>query len=301
MSQKLHDNEIPIDDLLVQRLVSDQFPDWSDLSLEKLGASGSSNLLYQLGDDYLVRLPRQPGGGKTIIKEHRWLPHLKDQLSIRIPEITALGIPNDLFPETWSIQRWIPGHRVEAGKGNPNLAKALATCINELRSLPLPNDIDKSLRPYRGKSLQDHDAAFQHNLEACRSIEGLDLDLDHVLQIWKQSLQQPEAQSQKWFHSDLVAENLLVDDNGNLAAILDFGGLGIGDPAIDLHGAWEIFSKEDRAIFREAMNVSETEWLRGRAWALAVPLMTFSYYWHTMPDRIEHRTTMIRSVLDEDG
>ncbi|MBO6702487.1 MAG: aminoglycoside phosphotransferase family protein [Pseudomonadales bacterium] len=298
-TQTLHDNEIPVDGLLVQRLVAAQFPNWSGLPLKQLEASGSSNLLFRLGENYLVRLPRQPGGGRTIVKESTWLPSLKDQLDIRIPEIVALGEPTDQFPETWSIQRWIPGYRVEAGNRNAELAKTLAASINQLRSIPLPRDIDKSLRPYRGRSLQTQNAAFQHNLEACRTIKGLDIDLDAVLQIWNDALLQPEAEYQHWFHSDLVAENLLIDDNGKLAAILDFGGLGIGDPAIDLHGAWEIFSSDARHQFRDLMNVSEAEWQRGKAWALAVPLMTFSYYWHTMPGRVADRMKMLRAVLEE--
>ena len=42
--------------------------------------------------------------------------------------------------------------------------------------------------------------------------------------------------------------------------------------------------------------VSEVDWLRGRAWALAVALMTFPYYWHTMPTRVNDRLAMARSV-----
>ena len=83
MAEKLHDNEIPIDDLLVQQLVSDQFPDWSDLPLKQLGASGSSNLLYKLGTDTLVRLPRQPGGGKICPESKGSLPTVEGRPEIR--------------------------------------------------------------------------------------------------------------------------------------------------------------------------------------------------------------------------
>ena len=63
MNQRLHANELPIDTALVRTLVDAAFPEHSNLPIERLGASGSTNALFRLGDDLLVRLPRQPGGG----------------------------------------------------------------------------------------------------------------------------------------------------------------------------------------------------------------------------------------------
>ena len=58
----------------------------------------------------------------------------------------------------------------------------------------------------------------------------------------------------RWYHSDLVAENLLLRKD-RLAAVLDFGGLAIGDPTIELHGAWELFDPPARRTFRAALGV----------------------------------------------
>ena len=87
--------------------------------------------------------------------------------------------------------------------------------------------------------------------------------------------------------------------NNQLTSVLDFGALGIGDPTIDLHGAWELFDPATRDLFRKKIGASDAEWARGRAWALAVSLMTFPYYWHTMPNRIRDRLAMARAVLAE--
>ena len=67
----LHDDELPVDISLVRRLVARSLPEQASLRLEPLTASGSSNVLFRLGDDLLVRLPRQPGGSVTIEKEDR--------------------------------------------------------------------------------------------------------------------------------------------------------------------------------------------------------------------------------------
>ncbi len=100
----------------------------------------------------------------------------------------------------------------------------------------------------------------------------------------------------RWYHGDLLAENLLVRD-GRLAALLDFGGLSVGDPTIDLVVAWELLDTSSRDVFRQAVGVDDDTWQRGRAWALALALMTFPYYWRTMPDRCASRLAMARSVL----
>lgn len=126
------------------------------------------------------------------------------------------------------------------------------------------------------------------------------LDLDAVLSEWERALNLPAASddAENWFHGDLVAENLLMS-NGELTAVLDFGGLGVGDPAIDLIGAWELLDSPAREVFRAAVGVSDADWLRGRAWALAVAIMTFPYYWNSMPIRIKGRLVMAQSVLDD--
>ena len=82
-----------------------------------------------------------------------------------------------------------------------------------------------------------------------------------------------------------------------MTAVLDFGELGVEDSTVDLHGAWELFDKEARQIFRTRLEADESEWLRGRAWALAISLSTFTYYWNTMPRRREDRLAMVRNAI----
>jgi aminoglycoside phosphotransferase (APT) family kinase protein len=84
---------------------------------------------------------------------------------------------------------------------------------------------------------------------------------------------------------------------GRLAAMLDFGGLAVGDPTVDLIVAWEVLDPASREVFRRAVGVDQTSWLRGRAWALSLALMTFPYYWSTMPDRCASRLAVARSIL----
>lgn len=87
-------------------------------------------------------------------------------------------------------------------------------------------------------------------LARCRTIDGLDLDLDKAVAIWEQSIALPhahEAVSEHWLHGDLVAENLLVSD-GRLSGVLDFGAVSVGDSTVDLHGAWELLDGPAREV-----------------------------------------------------
>ena len=86
VNSRLHADELPIDEGLVRRLIEAQFPKFSGLPLARLAASGSSNVLYKLGDKLLVRLPRQPGGGAHIIKEAKHLPSLAQRLPVSVPD-----------------------------------------------------------------------------------------------------------------------------------------------------------------------------------------------------------------------
>ena len=308
MNDSIHDDEIPIDIGLVRRLVDTQFPQYVGLPLSRLGASGSTNALFRLGDDLLVRLPRQSGGSAAIGKEQCWLPWLGRHLPVAVPEIVALGEPAFGFSELWSIVRWLDGERPKASGPDDlptpersMLAADLADVILALRDVDVPEAAatDPALRWYRGRSLADFDEQTQHNVQQCRSIEGLDLDLDAALAVWTDALKIPgayEVGSNRWYHSDLVAENLLLS-HGRLTAVLDFGGLAVGDPTIDLHGAWEVLDPPAREVFRTRLGVDDAEWLRGRAWALGIALGAFTYYWETMPGRRRDRLAMARSVL----
>lgn len=137
----------------------------------------------------------------------------------------------------------------------------------ELRGVEIPDDAatDPSLHLYRGQSLSEYDEEMQRVIERCSAIPDLDIDLDEARSVWQDALTLPaDPSSHHWYHGDLVAENLLVE-GGRLTGVLDFGGLGVGDPTIDLHGAWELFDPSARDVFRSRLQIDDTEWLRGRA------------------------------------
>jgi aminoglycoside phosphotransferase (APT) family kinase protein len=195
----------------------------------------------------------------------------------------------------------VPDPGVPSEPSRKELARDLAKVVTAMREIDVPTDgqTDPALRWYRGDPLATRDEPTRQAIAACRAIDGLTLDLDEAARVWGDAIRLPDAHrvsSPRWYHGDLFAENLLVR-HGRLSAILDFGGLGIGDPTIDLIVAWEVLDEPARDVFRETAGVDESSWIRARAWALSLALVTFPYYWRTMPDRCAGKLAVANTVL----
>ncbi len=132
---------------------------------------------------------------------------------------------------------------------------------------------------WRGVPLGRRDAETRVAIEALRGT----LDAEAVTAAWEAALQAPAWHGPAvWLHGDLNAANLLVQD-GRLNAVIDFGCLGVGDPACDLMAAWTYLSAETRDVFRDALPIDDTTWARGRGWALSFGLIALPYYQRTNP------------------
>ncbi len=230
-------------------------------------------------------------------------------LPVAVPEVVCVGEPDLGYPEKWSVVRWLEGYVPDGDSVPLNtdekcvLATDLGHVVSCLRATEIDGEAraDSSLRWYRGDPLAALDEGTQGNFDACASIVGLDLDLDALRRIWADALLVPAAHTASrfcWYHGDLVAENILVKA-GRLSAVLDFGGLGIGDPTVDLIIAWDVLDPISRDVFRSRAAIDEQEWRLGRAWALALAVMTFPYYWNTMPARCASRLALARAVIDD--
>jgi aminoglycoside phosphotransferase (APT) family kinase protein len=105
----------------------------------------------------------------------------------------------------------------------------------------------------------------------------------NVLAAWEDALRAPEWDgAPTWIHCDLLRPNVLVRDS-RIAAVIDFGAVGAGDPASDLTAAWALFGPRGRAVYRAALDVDDGTWARGRGIALHQAVMIIPYYAETNP------------------
>jgi aminoglycoside phosphotransferase (APT) family kinase protein len=292
---KMHDNEVDTDSSLVGRLLVAQFPQWADLPIERVRSAGTDNALYRLGDDMAVRLPRIHWAVGQVDKEHQWLPRLAPFLPLAISVPLEKGKPGEGYPWHWSVYRWLEGENATIDRiANPRQAAIdLAQFITALQRIDAtggPLAVDHNLR---GVPLATRDTGTR---EAIAALDGM-IDADAATTAWEAALQAPEwDRAPVWFHGDLLPGNLLFE-RGRLSAVIDFGGLGVGDPACDLIIAWGLFSGESRDVFRAALAVDDATWARGRGHALSQALIFIPYYLDTNPVGVGNARRMIDKVL----
>lgn len=278
----MHMDEMEVDESLVHRLVSTQFPQWASLPLKLVPSAGTDHALYRLGDEMVARLPRTSSASVQIDKEQQWLPKLAPLLPLAIPYPLASGIPDEEYPWQWSIYPWLAGEDASAVPvaDEPQAAAALADFLVRLHQI----DPTNSPPPGKHNFFRGVPLAMRKNKTraAIASLQGT-FNADLMVEAWKSSLEaQVWSNPSCWIHGDLIPTNLLIQ-NGQLSAVIDFGGLGVGDPACDLLVAWTFLSAETRGVFRSALSVDDATWIRGRGWALSFGVIAFEYYQETNP------------------
>ncbi|MER7834480.1 aminoglycoside phosphotransferase family protein [Streptomyces sp. NPDC096040] len=295
---QMHPGTHPLDDGLVRRLIAGRFPQWAGSAVRRWPSGGTVNAMYRLGADMVVRLPLVKGGAEDVTREREWLPRLAPHLPVRIPEVLGAGEPAQGYPWPWSVYRWLPGELPEPGALSEPvlLAEDLAAFVTAMRSITLP----AGPRAHRGGPLSSLDAETRAAIGELRGIPQEDVDCDAAAAVWEESLGVPDRDGPPvWLHADLMPGNLLVDDDGRLASVIDFGCAGVGDPACDLFPAWNLLPPEGREAFREALAVDDATWVRGRARTLSQALIALPYYRTTNPAMAQGARHVIRAVLDE--
>jgi aminoglycoside phosphotransferase (APT) family kinase protein len=273
----MHADEVDTDRSLVGRLLAAQFPAWAALPIEHVPSSGTDNALYRLGDDMVVRLPRRKRPMEALAKELLWLPRLAPHLPLAVPVPLADGMPAQGYPFEWSVYRWLSGDDATIGRVTDcgEFAIDLAEFIAALHRIdPTGGPPPGEHNVFRGEPLARRDAATRSAIVSF----GDSIAVDAVSSVWDSALRAPDWEhAPVWIHGDLDSRNLLVE-HGRLSAVIDWGCLGIGDPACDVMVAWKVLSADARGLFRARLSVDDSTWTRARGWALSQALGALSYY-----------------------
>ena len=294
---KVNDKKLTIDNQLVRRLIATQFPHWKDLLVQPVAVGGWDNRTFHLGEHMLVRMPSAEEYATKVEKEQKWLPKLAPLLPLPIPEPLAMGEPAEDYPWRWSVYRWIEGETAAAGpiENMDDLATCLAKFVIAMQQIdttdgPLPMLGDFS---YIG-GLTAYDDETRQAIKVLKN----KIDTDAATELWQKALSSSWQYPSVWVHGDISAANLLVKD-GRLSAVIDFGGLAIGDPACDLVIAWKFFRSESRKTFRKMLPLDADTWARGRAWALWKSLIVAAGFTETNAVEATQCWNTINEVLTD--
>jgi aminoglycoside phosphotransferase (APT) family kinase protein len=282
---------------LARRLIDSQFPQWAHLPVAGVEFDGSDNRSFRLGSELAIRLPTGDWYAKQVAKEQRWLPVLAPQLPLPIPTPVARGAPDAGFPYPWSVYRWIDGEIATNAHIDdlPAFASALAGFLEALGRVdatggPPPGEHNF----FRGGPLATYE---QETMDAIETL-GDEIPRGGVMRAWEDAMCTSWHRDAVWLHGDVATGNLLVR-GGRLAAVLDFGCSGVGDPACDAVIAWTFLSGASRDRFRTGLGVDRGTWSRGRGWALWKALISLvGHLERDAPDAALARRDIER-VLDD--
>jgi aminoglycoside phosphotransferase (APT) family kinase protein len=285
--------EITVD--LVQALIAEQHPDLADLALSPV-ATGWDNAIFRLGPTLTVRVPRRQLGADLVEHEHRWLPGMAKHLPIPIAAPLRTGLPTNSFPWSWSICRWFDGEvAADVVLSDPIVdAQRLGAFVAALHQ---PAPANAPVNPLRGQPIAELRPRIVSNVE----LLGAHVDGPSVLASFERLAAVDEWPGEPlWLHGDLHAANMVVYE-GSISAVLDFGDVTSGDPAVDLAFAWMLFDDEGRSVLRAAAGgIDDATWSRAQAWALHFALL---YILNSADnDRFARMgTSLLATVLAVDG
>ncbi len=259
--------EVDVDVPLVRALLADQHPDLADRRL-RIVANGWDNVVARLGDDLAVRLPRRTAAARLIEHEQRWLPEIARRVApvVPVPAPVRLGRRALGYPWSWSVVRWLPGDVVGERAAGPGVAAALAAFVGLLH-VPAPSDAP--VNPFRAVPLATRSDAVLERLATADVPRARELAA-----LWRTAAAAPRHTGPPvWVHGDLHPFNVLVEraaGGDRLSAVVDFGDVTAGDPAVDLATAWLSFDREGRRTFRAQVAADDATWTRARGWAVSI-------------------------------
>lgn len=253
---------------LAYKLIAEQFPEYASLAITSVESQGHDNRTFRLGDDMLIRMPTAESYALKVAKEQDLLPKLSYHLSFDIPAPIKMGSPSRDYPYPFSIYKWLDGRSINLIQSHKIdlevLAYDLAKFLKELQSIedvagPGPGQHNL----WRGDHISVYDKDTREQIAKLAKI----IDSTKAIDLWTRALNTKWKKEPVWIHGDFAIGNMLMKD-GKLSAIIDFGGMGIGDPACDLVIAWTYLEGNSSEIFIEEMNLDEDTWARAKAWGL---------------------------------
>ncbi|VXB33399.1 aminoglycoside phosphotransferase family protein [Aeromicrobium sp. 9AM] len=291
----MHDGQVETSPELVRRLLESQFPELAGLPIRRVTESGTDHDLYRVGGELLARLPVLEWAPGQAEQDQRWIRALAPHLPLQVPDIVAIGRPGEGYPWPWTLVTWFTGDVVTGD--NVDLAAAavdLAEFVIALQGVPTSGAQVRTGRS-RGAPLSHQDPGVRPRIDELAE----EIDAAAVTAAWEDALAAPPWQGPPvWLHADIQPGNLIVRDR-RLVAVIDFGGIGAGDPAVDLMPAWNLFEGESRRAFLDALGHDDATRRRARGWVLAPALQGLGYYRESFPEFSEACRRRIEAVLDD--
>ncbi|MCX6498119.1 MAG: aminoglycoside phosphotransferase family protein [Arthrobacter sp.] len=294
----MHESQLSLDPSEAVRLVRGLFPSVAESEVTAVESAGTVNYLYRVGTGCSARFPLQGGDASEVravlLAEHAAMREFAAVSTVPSPLPVAIGEPSEKYPLPWSVQTWVEGEIATPASvsWSTSFAVDLAALIASLRQA---NTRGRSFSGEgRGGELAAHDEWIAHCLQQS---EGL-LPVDRLRRAWASLRSLPRHGEDVMSHKDLIPGNVILKA-GRLAGVLDTGGFGPADPALDLVAAWHMLDFSQRNTVRTYLAIGDLEWRRGAAWAYQQAIGLVWYYADSNPTMSAlGRSTLNRLLTD---
>ena len=291
--------ELEITTKIATALIAEQFPQFAHLHIRPVEHGGNDNRTFRLGNEMSIRLPSGEEYVRQVEKEQKWLPKIAPHLPLPIPQPIAMGKPSVCYPWKWSIYKWLEGESANTLALNDVHLEAIAVQLAHFLRAFHQFDADGAPAPglhnwWRAAHTSIYDVETRSLIETLQDF----IDADQARSLWQRAINSKWEKDPVWVHGDVSSGNILVKDN-KLAAVIDFGCMGIGDPACDLTIAWTFFRGKSREVFKANLHLDEETWARARGWAMWKALYEISVLEDKSGPALAKQLQIIDAVIEE--
>ncbi|MCA1064144.1 phosphotransferase [Rossellomorea sp. AcN35-11] len=293
------DAEVSVSIRQAEKLIESQFPALIPADI-KIIDYGFDNTVMKVNQDWIFRFPRREVAVKLIETEGKLLPLLSERkLGLQFPVPVYYGKPSSLYRWPFLGYRFVDGtipsraNRVKReGESALKMAQFLkrlhGTNGMEARERGVPDDELDRL------NVEKRVPVLQANLKEIK-----ELNLFHQIGRLEEYLQrlpnEPLPREATLVHGDLHFKNIVVDTEGNVSGVIDWGDVHLGQRAVDLNVIFSFLTPEGREWFLEEygeVRAIELEYARFKAIYTNVVLLLYGYHEKQFHTEVEARNSL---------
>jgi aminoglycoside phosphotransferase (APT) family kinase protein len=238
---------------------------------------GWDNTVFLVGEKYTFRFPRRSIAVKLLGTEGRMLPKLAEVISVPYSKPLFYGAATSEYPHPFLGYGYLPG-RYPVGmtdERRERSARTLAAFLKGLHAFPLHVARENGVL-HDQRNLTDIASRKERMIGHLADLKGRIPEDDYLnIANYLEGLAADRVQPKEvLLHGDLHFKNMLVDDNGQISGIIDWGDIQIGHPACDLNIAYSFLPPAARPAFFQAYGeIDEETKLLARLIGVFIPMM----------------------------